>query len=232
MYIENLVRVMNTSQINALIFSEMGAEDKLKAIASMSDADTREIQNVTILRILKECSNKYGSFYIESERRKGNNWDSVVKGLELVNGRPFVNVYVQNTKTDTNVFVHFSEFTKDETFYGRSDVGSYQYTAREKADVVRSILSEYVYWEYIEKDEREKRQKVAKLTHWTIVNVVYNEFYEKWRCGNYGREKELARYHRCVKAVQAYAEEHADELFGKSEEELQAVYREVFVSAE
>jgi hypothetical protein len=90
-----------------------------------------------------------------------------------------------------------------------------------------------VYYKYIEREEREKKEKIASLLHWQIVNPVYNHFYEEWRCkyqGGYpgAPHDRLDRYRRAKKAVEDYATEHVDELTGKPTEELQSIYTNIF----
>ena len=76
------------------------------------------------------------------------------------------------------------------------------------------------------------KECIAKLLGWRIYNPVCNKFYAEWRCeyeiGGWGDRPNTDRYHRAEKAVKEYVEQHIDELAGKSVEELQKIYSDIF----
>jgi hypothetical protein len=191
------------------------------------------VTDATILRIYKECYGDRDRFYLNSERRAkaGNNWNSNIEFIYEYNGRPCVCLYIQNSSTDSSITKSFAEFKRGGTWYGHI-AGSYSYHTDDVARVIRGIIAEYVYWKYIEKAERERKERIAKVLDWRIYNPVCNQFYDEWRCKyemhSWRDTPRLDRYHRAEKAVKEYVEQHIDELAGKSVEELQAIYRRIF----
>ena len=68
-----------------------------------------------LVRVVKEAG--YGrdksrskDLNIHPDRRKGNNWDSLVERLSWCNGKLYVDVYFQYENTDTTVCVIAQEF--------------------------------------------------------------------------------------------------------------------------
>lgn len=229
--------------VNEFIFGRTKAEKKLQVLDAMSDNDIRKTSDATILRIYKECRGKDSDgkpndrFWIKSDRRAGNNWNSTIEFIYEHKGKAMVCLYVQNSSTDTSTCDSYANFNYGSKYNGSCRLGSFTYDADEIADVIRCILKEFVYYKYIERAERERREKVAALLHYKIYNPVCNHFYDEWRCkyesgGVFRSTPRLDRYHRAEKAVKDYVQEHADELFGKSAEELQAIYRKIFRETE
>ena len=227
--------------VNEFIFGRTKAEKKLAVLDQLSDNDLRKATNDTILRIFKECRGKdddgkpRDKFYISNERAAGNNWNSTIEFIHEYKGRACIEFYVQNTKTDWGESVEYNTFKSGTEFRGYcSHLGtSFRYDSNDIANVIRCILKEFVYYKYIERAEREHKEKIAALLHWKIVNPVYNKFYDEWRCkyemgGWNSSTPRTNRYHRAKKAVEGYATEHVDELTGKSAEELQKIYSDIF----
>ena len=218
--------------INEFIFGSAAAEKKLEVINAMPDADIRKATSATIIRIVKECMDKETEkFCIKNERRKGNNWNSTIEYLYIYNSRPILMLYVQNSSTDTSTSVRYEDFNGGSTYRGSCHLGSFTYDASSVARVVRCILAEYVYYKWIEKDAREAQAKIDALLHHKVVNPVYNHFYDEWDCWHRMEyNKDLRdRYYGGKKAVEEYAKAHVAELTGKSVEEIQAIYKQVFV---
>lgn len=211
----------------------MEPKEKLEAIKAipMNDLLARDMIDV-MKSIIKECGNKDDEFRIKPERRAGNNWNSLVDGIRLYQGRIIVDVYVQNSSTDTNTPEYYTDLLVG-TGKGwvESRLGYTSYYANDKANVVRSILSEYVYYKYLEVDEREVARKVAELMHYSIWNPIANHYYELWRT-KYIPSHESSpvrdRYNRCSDALKEYIREHVDELYGKPKEELTEIYHQVW----
>ena len=237
--------------VNEFIFGRTKAEKKLQVLDAMSDNDIRKTSDATILRIYKECRGKDSDgkpndkFYIKNDRRAGNClggsrfWNSTIEFIYEHNKKAYICFYVQNTKTDWGECVSYERFKANTEFRGYCEYldTNYRYDSADIANVIRCILKEFVYYKYIERAERERREKVAALLHWKIYNPVCNHFYDEWRCkyesgGVFRSTPRLDRYHRAEKAVEGYVQEHADELFGKSAEELQAIYRRIFRETE
>lgn len=221
--------------VNEFIFGRTKAEKKLAVLDSLSDADIRKATSATILRIYNECHGDRDRFYISSDRRAGNNWDSTIEFIYEWKGNAMICLYVQNSSTDSSECEYYNTFNSGNRYNGYCDHLNkrFTYDANDIANVIRCILKEYVYYTYIEKAERERKERIAKVLNWKIYNPVCNQFYDEWRCkyesgGWNSRTPNKDRYHRAEKAVKAYVEEHIDELDGKSVEELQNIYRNIF----
>lgn len=224
--------------VNEFIFGRTKAEKKLQVLDAMSDNDIRKASDATILRIYKECRGKDSDgkpndrFWIKCDRRAGNNWNSTIEFIYEYKGRAMVCLYVQNSSTDTSTCDSYANFNYGSRYNGSCSLGSFTYDADEIAGVIRCILKEFVYYKYIERAEREHKEKIAALLHWKIANPVYNKFYDLWRCkyesGGWRDTPNTDRYHRAKKAVENYVAEHVDELTGMSAEELQKIYSDIF----
>ena len=222
--------------INEFLFSRTRANKKLEVIKAMSDNDIRKTNAATMLRIYKECKKSGGDrFYIDSNRRVGNNWCSTIEFIYEWKGRPYLCLYVQNSSTDSSTSVSFDEFNRYNRYEGYCENLNkhFTYDSDDIARTIRCILSEYVYYKYIERQARENRERIESLLHYKIVNPVYDYFYDEWRCkyqGGYpgAPHDRLDRYYRAKKAVESYAAEHVNELVGKSTEELQTLYKKIF----
>lgn len=224
--------------VNEFIFGRTRAEKKLEVLDAMSDIDIRKVTDATILRIYKECRGKDSDgkpndrFWINGSRRAGNNWNSTIEFVYEHQGRPYLCLYIQNSNTDSSITKSLDEFRRGGSWCG-SIRGTYTYSMEDVSRVLRCILKEFVYYKYIEREERERKEKISALLHWQIVNPVYNHFYEEWRCkyemGGWNTSTPRTnRYHRAKKAVEDYVTEHVDELSGKPAEELQSIYKDIF----
>ena len=234
--------------INEFIFGRTRAEKKLEVLDSLNGQELRKVTNDTILRIYKECRGKDSDgkpndkFYIKNDRRAGNClggsrfWNSTIEFIYEYKGKAYIDFYVQNCKTDWGENVSYERFKANTEFRGYSDhLDTYfRYDSTDIANVIRCILKEFVYYKYIERAERERRERIAKVLHYKIYNPVCNQFYDEWRCkyeNGWDRSTPRTdRYHRAEKAVKEYVEQHIDELDGKTPEELQAIYRRIFRS--
>lgn len=233
--------------INEFLFGRTKAEKKLEVLDSLNGTELRKATDATILRIFKECRGKDGNgkprdkFYINNGRRAGNLlggsnfWNSTIEFIHEYKGRAYIEFYVQNTKTDWGESVDYNTFKSGSEYRGYCSHlnTSFRYDSNDVANVIRCILKEFVYYKYIEKAERDKAKKLESIAGWKIINPVSNYFYEKWDCWHrmeYNSDLRKA-YYAGKNAVEEYAKSHVDELFGKSVEELQAIYKEVFRKA-
>ena len=224
--------------VNEFIFGRTKAEKKLAVLDQLGDNDLRKATNDTILRIFKECRGKDSDgkpndrFWINGDRREGNNWNSTIEFVYEHQGKACLCLYIQNSSTDSSICMSLDKFKRGGSWYGTIR-GTYTYSMEDVSRTLRCILKEFVYYKYIERAEREHKEKIAALLHWKIVNPVYNKFYDLWRCkyecgGCFRDTPNTNRYHRAKKAVEGYATEHVDELTGMSAEELQKIYSDIF----
>ena len=233
--------------VNEFVFGRTKAEKKLEVLDSLNGTELRKATNDTILRIFKECRGKdddgkpRDKFYIKNSRRAGNRlggsniWNSTIEYIYEYKGRAYIEFYVQNTKTDWGESESFDTFKSGSEYRGYCEhLGTrFTYNSEDVADVIRCILKEFVYYKYIERAERERKEKLASIAGWKVVNPVHNYFYKKWDCWHRMEHNDSLRkaYYAGEKAVEEYAKEHVDELYGKSVEELQTIYKEVFRKA-
>ena len=76
-------------------------------------------------------------------------------------------------------------------------------------------------------------RRLDSIAGWKVTNPVFNYFFEKWDCWHRMEYNENLRkaYYAGKKAVEEYAKEHLNELYGKPENELQDIYKKVFQKA-
>ena len=151
--------------INDFIFSRTQPKKKIETIEALSNEQLLSVKEDTVKKIVKEAGRRmYKSrdkeLRIDSDRRKGNNWNSTVEGVELIKGKLYLNFYVQYENTDTNTSEEYSDVFNGREFRGeirRSDRYSngrtyyFCYDRSDKALVMKSILLEYVYTKYADK---------------------------------------------------------------------------------
>ena len=227
--------MVQSININEFLFGRTKAEKKLEVIKNLSAKEVMNVNDATIIRIYKECRDGRDRFYINSERRVGNDWNSTIEFIYEYQGRAFLMLYIQNSNTDSSIGKSLSEFKRGGTWYGHI-AGSYTYNSEDIVRTLRCILMEYVYWKYIERADREKAKKLAAIAGWQIINPVVDYFYKNMRLDNlpFSYATTTPRYDQYCKgkkALEEYPKEHFDELYGKSVEELQAIYKQVFRKA-
>ena len=222
--------------INDFLFGRTKAEKKLQVIDSLSDKEIRDTTSATIKRIINECKNENGGFWINSDRRVGNDWNSTILSLYIYQDKPILTLYVQDDSTDTSMNVGYGDFNYAANYHSyctRLGV-AVNYSGEKIAKVIRCILKEYIYYKYIEKDEREKKGRIDKVLHYSIVNPVVNHFYAMLGPRHVSlswNEDNRRKYMAGQEAIKTYAAEHYMELEKKSKEEIQSIYKEVFKKA-
>ena len=223
---------METIDINKFLFSRTKAEKKLKVLDRLSGSELRKVTNETMLRIYNECRGDRDRFYINSDRRAGNDWNSTIEFIYEYKGRAYVCLYVQNSSTDSSECVSYGEFNGSTKYRGYCDrlTMFFTYNSEDIANVIRCILKEYVYYKYIEKDERERAERIRKTLCEGKYGHICDEFYTDWRCWyeDCFHRPRTDRYYRAKNAVENYFTEHIDELYGKPADELQTLIRKIF----
>lgn len=109
--------------VNIELFKRTSPERKIELIRKLTQAELSGISESTLLRIVKETGRRIkGSrnyeFYVNPDRREGNNWNSMVEGVWLYRGKLHVMVYVQLDNTDTSLLISFHDFFKKGNFRG------------------------------------------------------------------------------------------------------------------
>jgi hypothetical protein len=215
------------------------AFELIETIKKMSDSDAIAYGKKHIKGIMDDAADKYGWYRISHERRKGNNWNSLVEGVYRSNGKLFVDIYFQDDSTDTNDSEYFDTFfSSASNVRVTSRLGSAVYSYDERAEVMRSIVIDYIYWKVIDREKIERAEKIEKLKDYRIINPILNKFYNdnrlryKTHLYMYGKEcVEYDAYTKGKKDLDAYIVSNVDNLDGKTNEELTSIYTEVFNNA-
>ena len=216
------------------------ALELIETIKKMSDSEVIAYGKRHINGIMDDAADKYGRYCINNERRKGNNWNSLVEGVyRNKEGKLFVDIYFQDDSTDTNDSEYFDKFfSSASNVRVTSRIGSATYSYKERAEVMRSIVIDYIYWKVIDRDEIERAEKIKKLKDYRIINPILNKFYNDYRLKYktylymYGKEcVEYEAYKKGEKDLNAYIVSNVDNLEGKTNEELTSIYTEVFNNA-
>ena len=228
---------MNDFNINVFLFNpNVKGVDKVITIKALDADDIKRVNDKTLFTIVNTCKNDNGDFRVACERRKGNNWNSQVEGLYIHNNHMYISIYAQNLSTDTTYSEDVGRFFSGSSYRAyveRLDM-YVNYSEEKRVEVMRSFLLEYVYYTDIEREERELKEKIAGLLHYSIVNPVLNGFFEElrlWYVPTHVKSAKRDGYYRGSRAITEYVNNNYKDLFGLSTEELQAIYRRVFRKA-
>ena len=76
--------------VNTELFKRTAPVRKIGIIENLKQEELSRVSETTILRIVKETGRRRKGtrdyeFYVHPDRRKGNNWNSVVEGIWLYN---------------------------------------------------------------------------------------------------------------------------------------------------
>ena len=216
------------------------AFELIETIKKMSDSEVIAYGKKHIKGIMDDAADKYGWYRISNERRKGNNWNSLVDGVyRNKEGKLFVDIYFQDDSTDCNDSEYFDTFfSSASSVRVTSRICGATYTYDERAEVMRSIVIDYLHWKVIDRDEIERAEKIEKLSDYRIINPILNKFYEdnrlKYKTHIYmygGKCVEYEAYKKGEKDLNAYIVSNVDNLDGKTSDELTSIYTDVFNKA-
>lgn len=150
------------TNVNIELFKRTAPMKKIEIINNLTQDELLGISEETILRIVKETGRRMtGSrnyeFYVHPDRRKGNDWNSVIEGIWLYKGKLSIITYVQMDNTDNSLIVPFNDFFNEGTFrglingtdfYGNIQTEYFVYGKRAKSAVIRSFCLEYINTKY------------------------------------------------------------------------------------
>lgn len=154
--------------INTELFKRYSPKNKIAMIESLNTEELMNVKESTALRIVKEVGKRMyktirKELYISRDRRAGNDWNAWVVGFYMgKDGQLYVNNYIQYSNTDTNDSVPFNTFFRKGEYMGTIEGCDmyanyrcyyYKYNTEEKANVIKSLLLEYVYTKYKDKLE-------------------------------------------------------------------------------
>ena len=210
------------------------AFEQIENINKMSDGDVIAYGKKHINGIMDDAANEYGQYRISNDRRKGNNWNSLVEGVyRNKEGKLFVDIYFQGDSTDCNDSEYFDTFfSSASNVRVTSRIGSATYSYSERADVMRSILIDYLYRKVIDREKIERAEKIEKLKDYRIINPILNKFYNdnrlKYKVMYGGKCVEYEAYKKGEKDLDEYIVNNVESLDGKTSEELTSIYTKVF----
>ena len=152
------------TNINQL-FKRYAPKRKLEIINNLTTAELLATTPETIMRIAKEAGRSIGKsrdkiLRINRDRQAGNNWNSTVEDVEFIKGNLYLNIYFQTDHTDTNISEKYATFMQGDQYHGKhyttnrygDEVPNYfTYDRQDKANVIKSILLEYVHTKYADK---------------------------------------------------------------------------------
>lgn len=226
------------TKLENILFADGDFNEKKSYIENMVVDELMEVKKSVVKSIIDKCGYN-NRFWINNRFRQGNHLNSFVEFLYISNGNVFVGIYVQNTKTDTTMIDSFDRFFGRGEYYSRDNylIEVVDYKECDKAEVMRSILLSCIYWLF--NDEAQRGRLVSKLGNYYIVNPVLDYFYKEWNLGNRTISRYSSRdcvvknksYYYGKNKLNEYINDHVEELVGKSNEELQAIYKKVFVNA-
>lgn len=161
-FVSPIKKYQKMTNVNTELFKRTSPVKKIDIIKNLTQTELTGVSEETILKIVKETGRRRKGtrdyeFYINPDRRKGNNWNSEVEGIWLYKGKLSVMVYVQFDDTDTSLIVPFNDFFKKGDFrgtikrddrYGNPQTHYYVYDEKDKAEVLRSFCLEYINTKY------------------------------------------------------------------------------------
>lgn len=150
---------MMTPNPNIELFTRKSTEKKAEIIKALTKSDLLSLTESTVRRMIKETGNnrtesRFKCLRIDDDRRKGNNWNSVVEAIAMDKGKLYVYAYVQYSNTDRTLIVPYENFFKGGEYmgavistdgYGNPQTYYYHYDEGDKAEVLRSVCLEYLY---------------------------------------------------------------------------------------
>lgn len=149
--------------VNEELFKRQSPNKKLDIVVNLKKEELLNTTPETVKRILKEVGDKIGKsnnkrIYIPHDRRGGNNWNSTVEAFDFIKGNLVLEIYFQMDNTDTSVTEDYYNFFKlgeyrgthkSMDIYGNEQTYYFTYSEDNKAEVLRSILLQYVHTKYI-----------------------------------------------------------------------------------
>lgn len=149
--------------INTFIFSKKPCKRKLDVVNKLEESRLLEIELSTIKRMLMQAgriSSSYGkSRYFRLRDKPGNNYNSIVEKVSLYKNTLYVSICIQLINTKTIINERMNVFFANNEYKGSAidyDIGGnyhtlyFTYLQHERAEVIRSILREYIYHKYPE----------------------------------------------------------------------------------
>jgi len=225
--------------LHDILFTQGDYTQKKAQIDAMGVNELAYVGEGIVKEIINRLSPEAERVWIDGQFNPESYWKSFVEGFYISEGSLYVMLYIQNTKTDTTQIERFSTFFGGGKFVSSNNRlhETIRYGIEEKAEGMRSLLLTCIYSLYNEEAQRKKL--IVKLSHHTIINPVFDHFFEKFDLWHKTLSKYSSRdcvvknegYQHGKKAVEEYIGEHCLELEGKTREELIEIYKGVFKAA-
>lgn len=152
------------TDINQVIFSRTRPEKKKLTIENLGQDELLAIKPETVKRIIKESGM---SMYRSRNKRlripracqTGNSWNSTIESWSLIEGRAYVDFYIQYENTDTSTSDTFDNFIcrgeypgqiRRDDRHGNPRTYYFTYDEADKARTIRSLLHTYIQVKYRE----------------------------------------------------------------------------------
>lgn len=146
--------------INTFIFSKKPCKRKLDVVNKLEESRLLEIELSTIKRMLMLAGRRNGkSRYFRLRDKPGNNYNSIVESVSLYKDTLYISICIQLINTKTSINERMNVFFANNEYQGSAidyDIGGnphtlyFTYLQHEGAEVIRSILREYIYHKYPE----------------------------------------------------------------------------------
>jgi len=151
--------------INEFIFSRTQPQRKIDTINALTEGELLSIREETVKRIVKDAGKRIWKtrdkrLRISQERRAGNAWNSSIDEVQLIKGKLYLEVYLQYENTDTSTTEEYDEFFRNGNYrcevrrldrFGNGRSYYAFYDESDKANVMKSILLEYIFTHYATK---------------------------------------------------------------------------------
>ena len=148
--------------ISKIIFLRTAPTKKVEIVKNLTEAELLSITPATIVKMIKEAGARLYKSHDKGIRfsfdgRPGNNWNSTVEGVRIYKGIIYVDFYLQYENTDTSTSVRLDDVLKDGDYrdyivrddrYGNPRSYYFTYSTADKAQLVKSLLLEYLNRRY------------------------------------------------------------------------------------
>lgn len=142
--------------LNDILFGAGGYQAKAEHINNLTCDELMAIPESTIIKIIEQAGEN-NTLTIRNRFRRGNNSNSVVENTYIHKGSVFVTLTILGDSTDISMSELFTTFfRKGEYVSSANRLNLFiDYKESDKAEVMRSILLEYLY--RLDNDEDNER---------------------------------------------------------------------------
>lgn len=212
--------------------------EEIDKINSMSIDDLFDIKSVNMRPMIDKFGGSNRIIYINKEFRKGNNKNSEVEAIYMLNNKVYLQMHVKNPYSDAIFNELFDRFFVKGKYISNNNIidAKVIYTIDEKAEVLKSILKQFAWFNY--SIQSKKNEIIKKISNYSIVNPVFDYFYQKHNIGGlkidrYSTKDDVAThegYQLAKKKLFEFINEKWFDLKDKNKEELGNIYKSQFAN--